>query len=210
MESRNTTAITAIEALVEKFEVDTSATCPWGGLGMKQVPPALAPGSIDLRKSRQFRLSFFEFVTPFASYKSSSLSVWRLCVSSWQKLCIALLTTCRGMPVSAPVPAKRNLRLAAVLGWLVHRGLQIDSTDVSRLERVGLARVVRHVVYRASCRGAFALLDVLVRLLLFVLALLLAWSPNTHAAAMHRVASLRKHADGLQRCSRATRRPARA
>lgn len=105
-----------------------------------------------------------------------------------------------GMPSSA-APSKK--KLAAVVGWLIHvaaaRGVQVEA-DADQLERVGLTRIVQHVVVRSMGRGASVLLEVVARVILFLLALLLSWSPSTRAMAIHRVAShLRRHADQLQR-----------
>jgi hypothetical protein len=112
-----------------------------------------------------------------------------------------------GMP-SSPAPSRK--KLAAVVGWLIHvaaaRGVQVEA-DADQLERVGLTRIVQHVVVRSMGRGASVLLEVIARVILFLLALLLSWSPSTRSMAMHRVAShLRRHTDQLQRCT-APQRP---
>jgi len=104
--------------------------------------------------------------------------------------------------MAPPVPSKT--KLSVVVGWLMHvavaRGVQVNA-DADHVERVGLTQIVQHVVVRSVGKGASALLEVVARVILFLLALLLSWSPTTRAIAMHRVASkLLRRADDLQTC----------
>jgi len=90
-------------------------------------------------------------------------------------------------------------KLALLFSWLVQlggaRGLSLEPAD-----KLGLSRLLSHVLVRSMGRGASAVLELLARLILFILALLLSWSPNTRTMAMQRVAcQLRRQADKLQR-----------
>ena len=92
-------------------------------------------------------------------------------------------------------------KLALLFSWLVQlggaRGLSLEPAD-----KLGLSRLLSHVLVRSMGRGASAVLELLARLILFILALLLSWSPNTRTMAMQRVAcQLRRQADKLQRCA---------
>ena len=71
--------------------------------------------------------------------------------------------------------------------------------DADRLERLGITKIVQLVLVRSIGRGASAMLDLLARVLLLLIALLLSWSPETRAAAMHRVVcEMRRHSHHLR------------
>ena len=70
---------------------------------------------------------------------------------------------------------------------------------MDRLERLGITKIVQLVLVRSIGRGASAMLDLLARVLLLLIALLLSWSPETRAAAMHRVVcEMRRHSHHLR------------
>lgn len=117
-------------------------------------------------------------------------------------------------PKRAADPAKRATALAAALGWLLSlaaaRGVTIDPDIVLRLDRVTLStlslRVVERLVVSLSrplVSGAAALMEVLSRVLLLLLALLLCAAPTHREAVLQRARSfLREHVEVAVRCAR--------
>mmetsp|Transcript_4419 Transcript_4419/g.9577 ORF Transcript_4419/g.9577 Transcript_4419/m.9577 type:complete len:417 (+) Transcript_4419:564-1814(+) len=98
----------------------------------------------------------------------------------------------------------KNSRLAGwLIGWLLAaaaaRGVHLDP-ELS--VRAAITSVMQHVLVRSVGRGAAAILELLARLLLLLLALLLPWSPSMRSAAMQRIrAEFLKAAERLNRLS---------
>ena len=117
-------------------------------------------------------------------------------------------------PKRAPAdPAKRATVLAAVLGWLLSlaaaRGVTIDPDVVLQLNTATLStlslRVVEKLVVSLSrplVSGAAALMEVLSRVLLLLLALVLCAAPSHREAILQRARSfLRDHVEVAVRCA---------
>ena len=117
-------------------------------------------------------------------------------------------------PKRAPAdPAKRATALAAVLGWLLSlaasRGVTIDPDVVLQLNTATLStlslRVVEKLVVSLSrplVSGAAALMEVLSRVLLLLLALVLCAAPKHREAILQRARSfLRDHVEVAVRCA---------
>jgi len=117
-------------------------------------------------------------------------------------------------PKRAPAdPAKRATALAAVLGWLLSlaasRGVTIDPDVVLQLNTATLStlslRVVEKLVVSLSrplVSGAAALMEVLSRVLLLLLALVLCAAPKHREAILQRARSfLRDHVEVAVRLS---------
>mmetsp|Transcript_47646 Transcript_47646/g.157938 ORF Transcript_47646/g.157938 Transcript_47646/m.157938 type:complete len:333 (-) Transcript_47646:32-1030(-) len=93
--------------------------------------------------------------------------------------------------------ASRRVATVAVCWLMQARG--VAPPDADRLERLGITKIVQLVLVRSIGRGASAMLDLLARVLLLLIALLLSWSPETRAAAMHRVVcEMRRHSHHLR------------
>lgn len=113
-------------------------------------------------------------------------------------------------PKRAPVdPTKRATALAAVLGWLLSFGVTIDPDVILQLNSATLStlslRVVEKLVVTLSrplVSGAAALMEVLSRVLLLLLALLLCAAPTHREAILQRARSfLRDHVEVAVRLS---------
>jgi hypothetical protein len=113
-------------------------------------------------------------------------------------------------PKRAPVdPTKRATALAAVLGWLLSFGVTIDPDVILQLNSATLStlslRVVEKLVVTLSrplVSGAAALMEVLSRVLLLLLALLLCAAPTHREAILQRARSfLRDHVEVAVRCA---------
>ena len=117
-------------------------------------------------------------------------------------------------PKRAPAdPAKRATALAAVLGWLLSlaaaRGVTIDPDVLLQLNTATLStlslRVVEKLVVSLSrplVSGAAALMEVLSRVLLLLLALVLCAAPTHREAILQRARSfLRDHVEVAVRCA---------
>ena len=117
------------------------------------------------------------------------------------------------LPKAPAAPAKKATALAAVLGWLLSlaaaRGISIDPDMVLQLDRQSLStlslRVVERLVVTLSrplVSGAAALMEVLSRVLLLLLALVLCAAPSHREAILQRARSvLRGHVEVAVRCA---------
>ena len=113
-----------------------------------------------------------------------------------------------------PLPAqaakrKKATALAAVLGWVLSlaaaRGVEIDPDLLLRLDRGTLVRMLERVVITLSrpiVSGAAALMEMLSRVLLLLLALILCAAPSYRDVVLQRVRLvLRERVEVAVRCA---------